>query len=237
MATKVLVALILSVVALFGLHSAWTNYQLKSDSKRRSLDRLVKQAKAEGKNEIKLMPRIPYYASVSGVDEALTSYTTVLIKPQAFHVQLNSESQDIETWYKMKVVDYLSQPNKPVPCLACSLRQNETIPPEVFPTQDNEFVLVKNTGSLVSDGVTVNSSDATFPDFVLNETYFLFLSLDLNTRIGVIELGPAGVAKIGTDGQLTPVNKNEGKLTRMLAEKYGQIDQVKEQLKLRRLPN
>lgn len=237
MATKVLVALILSVVALFGVHSAWTNYQLKNDSKGRRFDRLVKQAKAEGKHEIKLMPRIPYYASVSGIDEALTTYTTVLVKPQAFHVQLNSESQDIETWYKMKVVEYLSQPSKPVPCLTCTLKQNQTIPQDVFPTLDDEFVLVKNTGSLVSDGVTVNSSDATFPDFVLNETYFLFLSLDLKTKIGVIELGPAGVAKINSDGQLTAINNNQGKLTRILAERYGQIDQVKEQLKHRRFPN
>lgn len=196
MAVKILVALIISVVALFGLHTVWTKYQLKHDLRRDSFDKLIKRAKAEGKQEIHLLPSIPYYASVNSLDEALVNYSTVLAKPVSTHVQLNSESQNLETWYKMQVVDFLSQPNQSKPCSACRSRQGETIPPNVIPTLENEFVLVKNTGSLVFDGIKVTSSDATFPDFEVNQTYLLFLSLDLSTRIAAIELGPAGVAKI-----------------------------------------
>lgn len=237
MAVKILVALIISVIALFGLHTVWTNYQLKHYSGRDSFDKLIKRARAEGKQEIQLLPRIPYYASVNSLDEALANYSTVLAKPVSSHVQLNSESQDIETWYKMQVVDFLSHPNQFIPCSACRSRQGETIPPKVFPTQENEFVLVKNTGSLVSDGIKVTSNDATFPDFDLNQTYLLFLSLDLNTRIGAIELGPAGVAKINSDGELVPVNKNQPRLSEALTNRYGKVDKIKEQLKLRQIPN
>jgi hypothetical protein len=237
MAVKILVALIITVVALFGLHTVWTNYQLKHDFRRDSFDKLIKKAKAEGKQEIQLLPPIPYYASVNSLDEALVNYSTVLAKPVSVHVQLNSESQNIETWYKMQVVDFLSQPNQSKPCSACRSRQGETIPPKVFPTQENEFVLVRNTGSLVSDGIKVTSNDATFPDFELNQTYLLFLSLDLTTKIAAIELGPAGVAKVNSDGELAPVNESQARLSETLAHTYGKVDKIKEQLKLRRFPN
>jgi hypothetical protein len=237
MAVKILVALIISVVALFGLHTVWSNYQLKHDLRRDSFDKLVKKAKAEGKHEIQLLPPIPYYASVNSLDEALMNYSTVLAKPVSTHVQLNPESQNIETWHKMQVVDFLSHPNRAIPCSACRSRQGETIPSKILPTQENEFVLVKSTGSLVTDGIKVTTNDAAFPDFELNQTYLLFLSLDLNTRIGVIELGPAGVAKISSDGELAPVNKNQARLSEALTNRYGKVEKIKEQLKLRRFPN
>jgi hypothetical protein len=96
---------------------------------------------------------------------------------------------------------------------------------------------VRNTGSLVSDGIKVTSNDATFPDFELNQTYLLFLSLDLTTKIAAIELGPAGVAKVNSDGELAPVNESQARLSETLAHTYGKVDKIKEQLKLRRFPN
>jgi hypothetical protein len=88
----------------------------------------------------------------------------------------------------------------------------------------------------VLDGINVTSSDRMFPDFKVNQKYLFFLSLDLSTRVGLIDLGQAGVSVIESDGQITPISHNSDRLNNEVKTRFGKIDQIKTQLRSRRFP-
>lgn len=230
MGIKLVLGALVLVVAGFGLLQLRSNYQDKQRMARGRVSLAVEHAKANKKSEITLPAPIPFYAAVGNLDDALSRYSTVVAKPIQEFSQINPESKEVETWYKLEVVDFLSAPQN-AKCTNCSFPKNA--PPELQPVQENEILVVQYTGTVVSDGVKVTSTDLTFPDFKLNQQYFLLLSLDLQTRVGLIELGPAGVSSIDSNGELSPVYAKSPKLSQALTERYGKIDKIKQNLKSR----
>jgi hypothetical protein len=220
--------------ALLGFQRLRTNKELTDDLRRGRVAVAVEDAKARNQREAKLSAPIPYHAEVKDLDDALANYTTVIARPVFQYSQVNTDSKEIETWYKFEVSDFLSQP-KLAKCTNCS--STKSVPSELNPIQANEIVVVRNTGSVVLDGIKVTSSDRMFPDFTINQKYLLFLSLDLNTRFGFIDLGQAGVSVVESDGQVTPISDKSARLNNELKLRFGKIDQIKKRLQFRRFPD
>jgi hypothetical protein len=232
MAIKLVLGALVLVVVGFGLLQLRSNYQDKQRMARGRVSLAVEHAKANNKDEIMLPAPKPYYAGVSNLDDALSHYSTVVAKPIREQSQINPDTKEIETWYKLEVTDFLSTPQN-AECANCSSFVKQ-VPADLHPLQENEILVVRYTGTVLSDGVKVKSSDLTFPDFKLNQEYLLFLALDLRTRVGLIELGPGGVSTIDANGELSPVYAQNAKLTQDLKVRYGNIGNIKQSLKFRR---
>jgi hypothetical protein len=233
MAVKVLLVVFSLSLALFGIQRQISNQEQNERARRGRIPLAIEEAKAKNQREVILPAPIPYYARTTSLDDALVHYTTVIAKPRSQYSQFTPLSKEIQTWYKFEVLDFLSQPRNSR-CADCSFAKD--IPPQLLPVRSDEIVVVRNTGTVVSDGVTVTTSDATFPDFKMNQPYLLFLSLDLETRVGLIEIGPAGVSTIESSGETTAVSDKSNKLNNELKTRYGKIDQIKRRLQFRRFP-
>lgn len=190
-------------------------------------------AKAKNQREITVPAPIGIYAQVTNLDQALANYTTVIARTVSKHSYLTTDSKEIATWYKFEVIDFLSQP-RTARCSSCpSLK---TMPTEIAPINDNEIVVVRNVGTVIVDDVKVTSISNNFPEFQLKQQYLLFISVDLNTRVGSIELGPAGVSIVEGDGEISPASSTANKLNSELRKRFGKIEKVKAALQFRRFP-
>ena len=234
MAPKIILSFLILIIGVFGMQQLWSSYDQKEKLKLGRVALAVEDAKSKGKKHVQLPARIPIYASVSSLDEALANYSTVIVRPFARHSQIGLSSKDVETWYRLEVVDYLSQPNRISACSSC-------VPPADIPTElrsigENELIVVRNVGSVISDGISITTTDLMFPDFQIGREYLLFLSIDRNTGVAEIELGPDGVSVIESSGELKPLSEKSHKLNGELVSRFGRIEQVKEQLKFRKFP-
>lgn len=234
MVAKVLVAVFVVLIALLGIQRLWSNYSEKERIHSGRVKMAAEEARSKGKKETHISAPIPLYAAVSGVDEALTQYTALIVRPIAKHSQLSADSKEIETWHKLQIIDYLSSPKTSSPCQSCA--SPGEIPSELQPLTENELVVVRNTGDLTIDGISVRSTTSLFPEFEKNREYLVFLSIDPNSRVGSIKLGPTGVLLIDPDGQIKPISDQNRKLSDELISRYGNIKDIKEQLKFRRFP-
>ncbi|HKV36063.1 MAG TPA: hypothetical protein VJP89_17115 [Pyrinomonadaceae bacterium] len=230
MAPKIIFGFIIVIAAIIGISQAWFRYEEKNEVL--DIRNKVKTAKTRGQRELRLPPPIPYYSNVRDLDDALGNYSTVIAEPISVHTRLSSDSSRIEAWYKFKLIDFLSHPEKPHDCGSCETIKE--IPPEVLPVNENEVLIVRYAGKLEVDGVNVRSEDLTFPDYQLNQKYLLFLTLDLNSRIASVELGPQGVSLISTDGELHSIAPNSQKLSQSLKDRYGKVSTLKDALKFRK---
>jgi hypothetical protein len=234
MIPKIILALFILIIGLFGMQRLWLNYNQKEKVKLGRVVLAIEDTKSKGKRDVQLPAPIPLYASVSNLDEALANYSTVIMRPVRRVSQIGPNSKEIETWYKLEIVEYLSQPNRVSACLSCISATG--IPTELRSIGENELLVVQNVGSVVSDGITVTSTDLMFPEFKFEHEYLLFVSIDPNTRIGEIELGPAGVSVIDAGGELKPISEKSHKLNDELTARFGKIQNVKQELKFRRFP-
>lgn len=234
MAPKILLGFLILIIGLFGMQQLWSNYNQKEKVKLGRVALAVEDAKSRGKRDLQLPALIPYYAAVSNLDEALANYSTVIARPVARQSQIGLNSKEIETWYKLEIIHYLSQPNRVSDCVSC--RPAIEIPTELRSVGENELIMVRNVGSVVSDGIRITSTDLMFPEFKIGHEYLLFVSIDASTRIGEFELGPAGVSVIDSSGELKPISEKSHKLNDELVSRFGRIEQIKEQLKFRKFP-
>lgn len=232
MGAKILIAVTLGIVVIFGIQRVWSNYNEKEKIKRGTVAIALEDAKATGKKEVQLLAPIPYYASVNSLDDALSHYTTVLAEPVRCESRISTDSRNIETWCKFHVLDYLSEPEVLSKCNSCLSQTG--VPAELLPINDDEVLVPKNGGTIVSDDIKVTANDSFYPPLKLNQQYFLFLSLDRHTRIASIELGPKGVLAVGNDGDLEGINPLNSQLAKDLKSRYGKVGNIREQLKFRR---
>lgn len=225
--------LILGFGLLFGFQQFKSNADKKERTRRGRVPVAIEDAKANNQREVKLRAPIGFYAASRSLDDSLTHYTTLIAQPITQFTRLDPDSKEIETWYKFNVIDFLSQPKNAV-CAACS--SSRIIPPEIQPVSANEILLVRNTGTMVEEGVKITTTDDEFPDFDTNKKYLFFVSLDPATRIAFLELGPAGVSVVEADGKFSSLSAKKTKLVDELKARYTDMDQAKTHLRFRRFP-
>ncbi|MFN2454654.1 MAG: hypothetical protein ABR577_10590 [Pyrinomonadaceae bacterium] len=191
----------------------------------------AQKAKAKGQQEVFLSgPIVEYDGSASSIstDELLSDYTVVEARPIDARSSF-SDSNEIITWYKFKILDTLSRQNSP----ACNSCPTPEPPQELLPLQVDEFLVSKVGGSLMIDGVKVTMLEGGFPPFKINQEYLLFIS---KHESGVTEIagGPIGVFNITGDGALTPINSQPHPIKERIVKNLGDsLDKVRGKLKTR----
>ena len=232
MGAKIFIGVILAIVVAFTIQRVWSNYHEKERVGRGRVAVALEDAKATGKRDVQLPASIPYYASVTSLDDALSHYTTVLAAPIRSESRVSSDSRNIITWYKLHIVEVLSEPKEVLKCSSCFSLTD--VPTELLPINEDEIVVAKNGGSIITDDIKITSNDFTYPELKLSQQYLLFLSLDRHTRVASAELGPKGVLVVDSDGGIEGINAQNSQLAKDLKSRYGNVDKITEQLKFRR---
>ena len=136
------------------------------------------------------------YHHVESLDQAINDYTIVVAQPVLQKGYADSNSENVETWYKFAVSEYLV--TRPLPdCPSCSPLDNP--PPDLLPLNANEILVPRSGGDLLVNGVTIISSDPQFSSFMPSQSYLLFLELNSNSGVGSIKVGPIGAFSIQGD--------------------------------------
>ena len=158
----------------------------------------IEQAKAQGKSKISVPGPIIEYAGVNmGLEEALQHYSIVIAEPVGSKSYV-IDGNNVRTWHKFKVTEVLAE-KPPLTCDTCG--SPPTIPVEMLPINDQEFVLPAAGGTVVVDGVELTESNYLLPPFELGKRFVFFLSIS-PSRLGQLAGGPSGVFMVDENGLL-----------------------------------
>jgi hypothetical protein len=139
------------------------------------------------------------------------------------------EDKVINTWYKFRIIDTLSQ---------AKVTYNFSFmlpPPDLLPVQPNEILVLVGGGTMMLYGIEVSSGEPGEPGlraFNEKQKYLLFLCVDPAAKIGTADLGSAGVFLVRADDMVAPFNDDK----RQIYETFqaNSIHEIRETLKRRR---
>ena len=185
-----------------------------------SLEALAQDAIEHNEQSVTIGSPKWLHATVSGIDDALANYTVVVAYPVSKNSYVwNSEFQMIGSWYKFVITETLVQK----PYLACSNCPPSPDPPAaLLPLYSSQVLVPKAGGSVVVNGVTINSLDEEFPDYQMSQSYLMFLNVDSSKGVGMTSLAAAAVFTVGPNGELSTVAEGgENSLADDIAQRYG----------------
>lgn len=224
------IAIICSFVLLGGMGLGYVKTSSKSKARQASLEsekrgtlrQQIAKAKSRGELQLNLSGLVANYEQVKNLDDALSRYTVLIARPVEERAYL-SEQDSITTWYKFKILEHVSQP-------AVSKSLDFIQPPvELLPLNDDEILVPRIGGTLSVDGVKVTRREHVFPEFKKSKNYLIFVLLDNAIKVGLPDLGPAGVLTINDDDSLMPINSVTLPLEKELKARYGKsLPEIKE---------
>lgn len=173
----------------------------------------IKPARARGAQKAVFPGPIPWYEAVRSLGEALARYTVVIAQPVEKRSFMPGP-RDIQSIYKLKVIDTLSRANVSGCCVPTDL------PAGLTPLNENEIYLWAGGGTVQLDGVETTVEDE-FGGLSTSRQYLLFLKLDPSGKIGMVTLGPRGVFKINPNGVLESIVNDPHVLKRDIEKGYG----------------
>lgn len=167
-------------------------------------------------------------SSADELDQKLADYTVVVAKL----VDKKSYMRDVavvRTWNKFQIVDTLhNAPPRPLYVTWPS------IPEELLPLNEDEILVHTEGGAVTIDGVEVAQADSDVAAFRKSQKYVLVLSLDPQSKIGLVELGPQSYLHINPDESLNEAMDNY--LLQQVIKRHhgGSVGKFKDKLKTRR---
>jgi hypothetical protein len=188
----------------------------QNNEKRGTIAWFVKRAKEQNKTKVFVPPPERTFFEVDGLDDALSTYAVLVVRPIEQKVAVLNEA-DIITWHKLKVLDLISYPARGgAQCLG-----QLTPPQEILSLKVDEILVATYGGSLEVDGIQLESRDPEFGEhFIRSNKYLVFLSLDLGQRVGKLSLGPHGVFALNSSDQVVPIVESTSPLVREVKSKF-----------------
>ncbi len=213
---KPLAIVAIAVLAVFAYTTiSRTKPQRKNVPNNNRLKWYAEEAKKEGKQkEVIPAGTTEYLGSDSpNLERSLSIYSVVVAQPVEKRT-FESNDNSLSTWYKFRIVDALTPLRDPV-CFGCVTLS----PPLEMPLDQNEFVILRNGGTLTVDGVEIEQREAGFPQFQEHKKYLLFISLYPN-KVAITAGGPLGVFEIGDKENLTPFSKEPNPIREGVERKF-----------------
>lgn len=175
------------------------------------------KAKEQRITEVQIVsPMVEYLGMAStNLDEAISDYSLVVAKPIESQTIID-ETDQIVTWYKFEIVEFLSRTDKPA-CPHCPI---PSPPSEMFPVSENEFVTGKYGGMVEVDGTKIKSIDNQFPDFETGKEYLLFIAR-YDNGAATIGIGPNSIFTIENDGNLQKFNSSPNAVKEEIEREHG----------------
>jgi hypothetical protein len=174
----------------------------------------ILDAKADGDSSVELSVLACGW-EIGGLREALARDTVVVAQLQG--KETFKDRYGLYTWYKFTIVETLSE--RPVPEHLGFLFRDQ--PADMFPVNQNEFLIRETNGSMEIDGVTV-TQHSNGAKYVGGRTYVLFLQLEPTKRIAVRSgTDPLGVFTVDEDGTLRAYIDRPFPLRDQMAKRFG----------------
>ncbi|HEV8371207.1 MAG TPA: hypothetical protein VGQ39_24900 [Pyrinomonadaceae bacterium] len=218
---KTLIAVFVLLVGVIGF--ALTDRRLRVSAFQQpavegSLEWLAQDAASNNLQEISIPTMEWRYTIPTDIDEAFSHLSVILVHAVNQESSAwNSEYQVIGSWYKFEITEVLSQ--KPYPsCPNCPASPDA--PTSQLPLNPNELLVPKMGGTVIVNGISINSNDPDFSEYHLSQTYLLFLDVDPSKKVGVVSAGPAGVFSVSSSGILTPVSSVDDSIARDVSQRY-----------------
>jgi hypothetical protein len=181
----------------------------EQESKPGNLQALVERARAKGEQEISVPTGvINEYPMAKDLDEALSSYNLV-IATLSGKESFVTESQDIRTWYKFKIVETLHRVAQKDDCSSCEL--SLAPPKSMLPLAEDEFLVLRDGGMVQIDGMKITSYEPQFPELSLSKRYLLFISPTSSEKSNALKMGPHGIQSIDDRERIEPIIKEVGR--------------------------
>lgn len=195
-------------------------------TKRQTIRKRAREAKIHGKDVLTVPKSSGDYIQVDDVEQASTHCTAVIAEPVQVEGILSSDEDRISSCYKFRIVEILSEPApNPYPFTA-------NPPDKLLPLRENEFVTSLPGGTVMIDGVKVESFSPEAPPLQMSEKYLLFLTFDTTRKVGSLEFGPDSIFLIKKNGALESLNKRARPLHLDVETRFGNsIDRVKSGIK------
>ncbi|MCA1603932.1 MAG: hypothetical protein LC775_00250 [Acidobacteria bacterium] len=173
----------------------------------------AQRAKQRGQQEIIIPAPRWRPVGVSSLEEALGYFTVVVATPIENKSYIRS-SNNIRTWYKFKVHEFLSRKNW-AGCPTCPPPPD--VPSEMLPLAEDEVLVPRGSGTVIVDGVKITSLETDYPLFSESHQYLLFLKFDASKQVGEITLGHAGVFTVSPSGGIKQINRRNHRFAHEIA--------------------
>jgi hypothetical protein len=239
---KAILYLTLGLVLLIGGAWLWrakmntSRPQTSADTRRAKYEGIVRDyyrkdiesAKEQGKKEVVLPPGIDLPTSELSLEDLLRDYGLLRVKVMDTETTVSEPYADIQTWYKVEIVETLHRQNK---------SSDETMPFEapsrLLPLLPSESLLVISGGVINVDGVAVVGEVSTESVvFITKEEYLIVSYLDYGGKLIRPVSGRASVFHI-INNRLNSAQK-ERRLVREIEERYGgDLDLLRSDMRLR----
>ena len=207
MKRKIVVVALVAFAGIFIVIAFKVTSKTPQKPKEPSTDRLkwhVAEAKREGRQKVAISTGMSTYlgSENASLESAFSDYTVVVAKPITKRTY-QRDGNSLRTWYKFQIQEPLTQLKNP-PCLGCF---SLTPPSDLLPLGSNEFLVPRDGGRFVLDGVEIDQAEPGFPEFEDNQQYLLFIALYPN-QVALPAGGPMGVFAISQNHSLISFNKD-----------------------------
>lgn len=195
--------LVIATFFFFGFFSVQNRTKIEELEKSPDRGKLVwhsQMAKAKGKPHVLLDSTIVDYPVPRSLNSALANYHLVVAEP--ISSRSYAATYNIHTWYKFRLLEELSAPE--INCLDCFSLIGP--PEDLLPLEPNEFLSAQLGGEAMVDGISITTSDSSFPSFEIGQRYLLLVAFDSNRIVGRLSSGPWGTFIINSKEALEPVN-------------------------------
>ncbi|HXQ74063.1 MAG TPA: hypothetical protein VN844_26405 [Pyrinomonadaceae bacterium] len=195
--------LVIATLFFLGFFSVQNRAKIEELEKSPERGKLVwhsQMAKAKGRQNVLLDSTIVDYAVPRSLETALANYHLVVAEPVSSRSY--AATYNVHTWYKFRIVEELSTPN--IPCVDCFSLVGP--PEDLLPLESNEFLSAQLGGEATVDGISIKSTDASFPNFEIGQRYLLLVAFDENRIIGKLSSGPWGAFVVNSSDSLEPIN-------------------------------
>jgi hypothetical protein len=179
-----------------------------------TLQARVRKEKAKGIQKVTFPAPHLEYAEEINLKDALAQ-TKVLV---ADVIDKNSrllDSHTIGTFYRLRIVEEVSQPAS----AGCCDPKDAEFPSDLPPLNDNEIYFVGMGGTLVLEGIEVTVAED-FGELLPFGRYLFFLSPSPSGKFSLGKVGPAGVFRVKSSGHLESIASKSHKLGREIEQTY-----------------
>ena len=155
----------------------------------------VEREKAKGHRRVIFPAPLMEYPDSISLETAIAE-TTILVADVLDRQSRLLDPNTIATFYKLGVIERLSEPTSS----PCCNPKDANFPADLPPLRENEMYFVGIGGTIVLDEVEVTVKE----DFDLqpNRRYLFFLSATESGKFSVGKVGPRGVFTVAGDGYL-----------------------------------
>jgi len=193
----------------------------------------IERARVQGKREVILPPGIGMPHPELSLEELLRQYSLLKVKVIDKETTVSEPGADINTWYKVEIVETLRQQDKIQDQISDKLLLDEA-PSRLLPLLPSESLLVVQGGAITVDGITVvRKIPSSQVIYIPKEEYLIIGYLEYGGKLITPASGADGVFHV-KNSILKSFGREQHRLVREIKDRYSDnLDYLRSDVQLR----